>query len=158
MNSNPKCDFWLWNNAYNWNNNCNNIDMIAIIVTVWAHSTAIAAPPMIHKLVFTHRMGVHLNAVHRTYLQGLQSCSAKTNNAYNRNNNAYNSTGTLHQAAFHSVCPLWQHIWNPTHLDRIGQNGTYVSEHGTDMYIDVHELTYRHEHVCTWYVHVHIFM
>ena len=33
-----------------------------------------------------------------------------------------------------------------------------VSEHGTDMYIDVHELTYRHEHVCTLYVHVHIFM
>ncbi len=25
-------------------------------------------------------------------------------------------------------------IWNPTHLDRIGQNGTYVSEHGTDMF------------------------
>jgi hypothetical protein len=26
-------------------------------------------------------------------------------------------------------------IWNPTHLDRIGQNNTYVSEHGTDMFI-----------------------
>ena len=100
MNSNPKCDFWLWNNAYNRNNNCNNSDIIAIIVTVWAHSTAMAVPPIFHSLVFTHRMGVHLNAVHRTYLQGLQSCSAKTNNAYNRNNNAYNSTGTLHQAAF----------------------------------------------------------
>ena len=99
-----KCDFWLWNNAYNWNNNCNNSDIIAIIVTVWAHSTAMAAPPMFHNLGFTHRIGVPRNAVHRTYLQGPQSCSAKTNNAYNRNNNAYNSTGTLHQAAFHSVC------------------------------------------------------
>jgi hypothetical protein len=68
MNSNPKCDFWLWNNAYNLNNNCNNIDIIAIIVTVWAHSTAMAAPPMFHKLVFTHRMGVYLNTVHMTYI------------------------------------------------------------------------------------------
>jgi hypothetical protein len=30
----------------------------------------------------------------------MQSCSAKTNNAYNRQNDVYNSTGTLHQAAF----------------------------------------------------------
>ncbi len=26
-------------------------------------------------------------------------------------------------------------IWNPTHLDRIGQNSTYLSEHDTDMFI-----------------------
>ncbi len=26
-------------------------------------------------------------------------------------------------------------IWNPYHLDRIGQNGTYLSEHGTDVFI-----------------------
>ena len=77
--------------------------IIAIIVTVWAHSTAMAAPPMFHNLVFAHRIGVPRNAVHRTYLQGPQSCSAKINSAYNRNNNAYKSTGTLHQAAFHSV-------------------------------------------------------
>jgi hypothetical protein len=49
-------------------------------------------------------------------------------------------------------------IWNPDHLDKNWQNGTYVSEHGTDMYIDVHAFTYRHEHVCTWYVHVHKYM
>ncbi len=29
-------------------------------------------------------------------------------------------------------------IWNPDHLDRIGQTCTYVSEHGTDMYVHVH--------------------
>ena len=67
-------------------------------------------PPLrwcsINSFLHTECRGVpwHLNAVHRTYLQGLQSCSVKTNNAYNRNNNAHNSTGTLHQAAFHSVC------------------------------------------------------
>jgi hypothetical protein len=49
-------------------------------------------------------------------------------------------------------------IWNPDHLDKNWQNGTYVSEHGTDMYIDVHAFTYRHAHVCTWYVHVHKYM
>ncbi len=49
-------------------------------------------------------------------------------------------------------------IWNPDHLDKNWQNGTYVSEHDTDMYINVHAFTYRHEHVCTWYVHVHIYM
>ena len=31
-----------------------------------------------------------------------------------------------------------QSIWNPDHLDRIGQTCTYVSEHGTDMYVHVH--------------------
>ncbi len=35
------------------------------------------------------------------------------------------------------------------------QIGTYVSEHGTDMYVHVHEFTYSCEHVCTWYIHVH---
>jgi hypothetical protein len=28
-------------------------------------------------------------------------------------------------------------IWNPDHLDKNWQNGTYVSEHGTDMYVHV---------------------
>jgi hypothetical protein len=28
--------------------------------------------------------------------------------------------------------------WNPDHLDRNWQIGTYVSEHGTDMYVHVH--------------------
>jgi hypothetical protein len=46
-------------------------------------------------------------------------------------------------------------IWNPDHLDKNWQNSTYVSEHGTDMYVDVYEVTYKHKHVCTWYVHVH---
>ncbi len=46
-------------------------------------------------------------------------------------------------------------IWIPDHLDRNWQIGTYVSEHGTDMYVHVHEFTYSCEHVCTWYIHVH---
>ena len=45
-------------------------------------------------------------------------------------------------------------IWNPTHLDRIWENGTYVSEHGTDMYVHVYASSCNHERVCTWYVHV----
>jgi hypothetical protein len=40
-------------------------------------------------------------------------------------------------------------IWNPTTLDRIWQNGIYVSEHCTDMYIHVHESMYTYVHVCT---------
>jgi hypothetical protein len=28
-------------------------------------------------------------------------------------------------------------IWNPDHLDKNWQNSTYVSEHGTDMYVHV---------------------
>ena len=47
------------------------------------------------------------------------------------------------------------YIWNADHLDRNWQIGTYVSEHGTDMYVHVHEFTYSCEHVCTWYIHVH---
>ena len=47
------------------------------------------------------------------------------------------------------------HIWNPTHLDRIWQNGTYVSEHGTDKYVHVYASSWIHARVCTWYVHVH---
>ncbi len=71
---------------------------------VWALQTVLAASPMSHKLVATHRIGVHRKAVPRTHLQRPQSWSAKTNNAYNRKNNAYNSTGTLPHAAFFSVC------------------------------------------------------
>ena len=71
---------------------------------VSALQTALAASMMFHKLVITHTIGVHREAVHRTNLQRPQSWSAKTNNAYNRKNNAYNSTRKLPQAAFHSVC------------------------------------------------------
>ena len=71
---------------------------------VWALQTALAASPMCHKLVATHRISVHRKAVPRTHLQRPQSWSAKTNNAYNRKHNVYNSTWTLPQAAFHSVC------------------------------------------------------
>jgi hypothetical protein len=47
--------------------------------------------------------------------------------------------------------------WNPTHLDRIWQNGVYVSEHSTDMYVHVYTSSWIHERhcVCTWYIHVH---
>jgi hypothetical protein len=38
-------------------------------------------------------------------------------------------------------------IWNPDHLDKTGQNGTYVSEHATDMYVHVLTVTYQPEHV-----------
>ncbi len=48
-------------------------------------------------------------------------------------------------------------IWNPDHLDKNWQIGTYVSVHCTDMYVHVYEVTYRHEHVCTCYKHVHIY-
>ena len=41
------------------------------------------------------------------------------------------------------------------HLDRIWQNGTYVSEHGTDMYVHLYASSWIHERVCTWYVHAH---
>ena len=47
------------------------------------------------------------------------------------------------------------YIWNPDHLDKNGQNGMYVAEHGTDMSVHVHKVTYNSEHVCTCYVHVH---
>ncbi len=47
-------------------------------------------------------------------------------------------------------------IWNPTHLDRIWQNGTYVSEPCTYMSVHVHTSSWIHEHVCTWYIHVHV--
>ncbi len=40
-------------------------------------------------------------------------------------------------------------IWNPTHLDRIRQNGTYVSEPCTYMSVQVHTSSWIHEHVCT---------
>ena len=72
--------------------------------TVWAVQTALAASQMSHKLVATHINSVHRKAVPRMHLQQQQSWRAKTNNAYNRKNNAYNSTRTLPQAAFHSVC------------------------------------------------------
>jgi hypothetical protein len=29
-------------------------------------------------------------------------------------------------------------IWNPIHMDENGQNGTYMSEHGTDMSVHVY--------------------
>ncbi len=77
---------------------------VRIIVKFLALSTEMEAPLMLHKLVVTSRMRVHRNAVHRTSLQGPQSCSAKTHDAYNRRHNAYNRAGTLHQAAFLSVC------------------------------------------------------
>ncbi len=51
----------------------------------------------------THRIFVQRPAVRRTYLQQPQSWSAKKNNVYN-NNNAYNGSGTIPRAAFHSVC------------------------------------------------------
>ena len=38
-------------------------------------------------------------------------------------------------------------IWNPDHLDKNGQNGTYVSEHATNMYVHVLTVTYKPEHV-----------
>ncbi len=40
-------------------------------------------------------------------------------------------------------------IWNPDHLDRIGQNGTFVSEHGTDMYVHVQTVSDMYVHVQT---------
>jgi hypothetical protein len=42
-------------------------------------------------------------------------------------------------------CSL-QFIWNPDHLrlDKNWQIGTYVSEHGTDLYIHVYVFTYSH--------------
>ncbi len=51
------------------------------------------------------------------------------------------------------------YIWNPDHMDKNWQTGTYVSEHGTYMYLHVyvHKFTYNYEHVCTWYIHVHIY-
>jgi hypothetical protein len=58
-------------------------------------------------------------------------------------------------------------IWNPTTLDRIWQNGIYVSERGKDMYVHVHALIYTYVHVCTctsvfinvcsMYIHVYAF-
>ncbi len=49
-----------------------------------------------------------------------------------------------HSDPAHTAC-TWSHlssnvqlgimIWNPTHLNRRGQNGTYVSERSTDMFI-----------------------
>ncbi len=60
------------------------------------------------------------------------------------------------------VCPMRLYsallgIWNPDHLDKNWQIGTYVSVQCTDMYVNVYEVTYRHEHVCTCYKHVHIY-
>jgi hypothetical protein len=49
-------------------------------------------------------------------------------------------------------------IWNPTHLDRIWQNGLYVSEHATTvqtclyMYIQVHEFINVYVHVMYMYM------
>jgi hypothetical protein len=45
-------------------------------------------------------------------------------------------------------------IWNPTHLDKILQNGMYVSEHDTDMYVHVHDFMNVHVHLCacTWII------
>ena len=46
-------------------------------------------------------------------------------------------------------------IWNPDHMDKNLQIGTYGSVHGTDMYVHVHVIMYKYKHVCTYYVHVH---
>ncbi len=46
-------------------------------------------------------------------------------------------------------------IWNPTHLDRIWQTGTYVSEPCTDMYVHIYTSSWFHEHVWTLNIHVH---
>ena len=100
----PDADFWLWHSAHNRRNNRNNRAESCIFVTIWALSTAMEASLKFHKLVVTPRMRVLRNAVHRTSLQGPQSCSAKTHNAYNRKHNAYNRARMLHQAAFYSVC------------------------------------------------------
>ncbi len=40
-------------------------------------------------------------------------------------------------------------IWNPIHMDENGQNGTYMSEHGTDMSVHVYACSYNHERVQT---------
>ena len=120
MKSNRKSYFLFWNNVYNWKNNCNNSDILvrwnnSIWAELFGHSalqTALAASPMSQKLVATHRIGVHRKAVPRTHLQRPKSWSAKTNNVYNRKNNAYNSTGTLPQVAFYSVyVPFGQCRW-----------------------------------------------
>ena len=49
-------------------------------------------------------------------------------------------------------------IWNPDHLDRIGQTCTYVSEHGTDMYVHVHTCSWKHKRVrtCLYLEHEYI--
>ncbi len=47
-------------------------------------------------------------------------------------------------------------IWNPDHLARIGQNGTYTSAHGTYMFILCTSKLCRR--VCTMYIHIVTFM
>jgi hypothetical protein len=66
------------------------------------------------------------------------------------------SESQLHAGAAPSELPSWHqsfqltdHIWNPTHLDRIWQNCTYVSEPCTYMSVHVHTSSWIHEHVCT---------
>ncbi len=63
---------------------------------------------------------------------------------------------TIKNLSWFSAFNLKFNIWNPDHLDKNGQNGTYVAEHGTDMFVHVHKVTYNSEHVCTCYVHVQI--
>ncbi len=50
-------------------------------------------------------------------------------NALDYRKNMHGDVGKL------GICHI---IWNPDHLDRIGQTCTYVSEHGTDMYVHVY--------------------
>jgi hypothetical protein len=46
------------------------------------------------------------------------------------------------------------YIWNPTHLDRIWQKCTYVSEHGMYMFISVHQLMNVHVHGTDMYMNL----
>ena len=52
---------------------------------------------------------------------------------------------------------LFAFIWNPDHLDKNGQNGTYVAEHGTDMSVHIYMFhTFMYMYIHCMYMHINM--
>ena len=116
MKSNRKSDFLFWNNAYNWKNNCNNSDKMqnnSIWAELFGHFRQHRQLPQcpISSLQPTEAVYMEMQCLARTYTDRNHDQPNQIMRIIEINN-AYNSTGTLPQAAFHSVCvPSGQCRW-----------------------------------------------